>query len=88
VATLSAKQLAYAWINQKLHPSKIQVDEEELQELNGGKPIKPAVLEEAKRMVLESLARDKKRYEDYVSKYCNNLGKETTDEIEQREENS
>lgn len=70
--SLSAKQLAFAWINSKLDPSRINPEDEELQILNGGKPIKEATIEGAKKFIMDELAKLKaSKYQPYVEKYCN-----------------
>lgn len=58
-----------AWINQKLEPDRIDPEDEELQGLNGGKPLSDKVLEAAKAGIREELAKMKLRYAAYVEKY-------------------
>lgn len=69
---LSAKQLAMAWINQKLELERINPDDEELTELNGGKEPSEKVKTQAKEFVRENLQKLKTaKYQPYVDKYCN-----------------
>lgn len=73
--SLSAKQLAMAWINSKLEPNKINPEEEELQALNGGQPIKEKTLEQAISTINSTLAKLKEtKFQPYVDKYCNPEG--------------
>lgn len=73
---LSAKQIAMAWINSKFEPDHIKVDDEELIEI-AGVDAKSEVLEKAKEMILEDLAKTKVRYQDYVDKYVLRKGVST-----------
>ena len=74
--SLSSKQLGMAWIHSKLDPKRIRPEEDELQALNGGKPIKEKVLEEAIEFIQENLANLRKtKYQPYVEKYCQTGGK-------------
>lgn len=66
---LSAKQLGMAWINSKLEPDLIDPEDEEFQKLNGGKLVKPELVEKAIAFIMEDLAKMKIRYQNYVEKY-------------------
>lgn len=72
---LSSKQLGMAWINSKLDPTRIDPSEEELQDLNGGKPVSEKTLEGAKSFIIENLGKLRQtKYQPYVDKYCNLKG--------------
>ena len=66
---LSPTQLAKCWINSKLEPEKIQVDEEELREFTE-QNLSEEELAEVKQRVSDELAKYKEKFEDYVQKYC------------------
>lgn len=68
---LSPKQLAFGWINSKLEPATINPEEDELQILNGGKPLKPELFEKTVAVINEELAKVKIRYDTYWKKYGN-----------------
>ena len=76
---LSKKQLGMVWINQKLEPSRINPENEELIFINGG-PIKPEVMAGAKAFIFEELAKIKVRYNNYALKYAGELNDSNTDD--------
>lgn len=84
---LSKKQLAMVWIDQKLEPSRINPEDDELTFINGG-PIKPEVLAGAKAFIFDELAKVKVRFHTYALKYGEvDDGSSDSDEgLEQQEE--
>ena len=69
MAKLSPKQLAFAWINRCLEPSRIDPELKEFEELNGGE-VTDKACEEAIKFIHEELAKLKERkYQPYVDKY-------------------
>lgn len=82
---LSAKQLAMAWINRCLEAERIQPEEEELQSLNGGKPIKEKVLNDAIGMIHTILSNIKtSKFQPYVDKYCQGANNDQEEAEENR----
>lgn len=69
MAKFSAKQLAMAWINDKLDASKINPEAEEFQALSGGKPLDEKLVGEAAEFVKTELAKMKVRFQHYVDEY-------------------
>lgn len=68
----SVKQLAMAWINNCLHPDKINPEKSELAEEVSDEKFKQVV-----EFIKEDLAKVKPRYQEYCDKY---LPKPTTQE--------
>lgn len=66
---LSPTQLAKCWINSKLAPELISIDEEELKEFSS-QELTDAELTEVRQRVTDELAKYKEKFEDYVEKYC------------------
>lgn len=82
---LSPKQLGMVWINQKLEPSRINPEDEELNFINGG-PIKPEVMAKAKAFIFDELAKLKPRFHNYALKYGEIDDGSTDSSNEQQEE--
>lgn len=84
---LSPKQLAMAWINEKLDPSRIEVEDSELNKING-KHLSQEVIAKARQFVMEDLAKVKVRYQQYTEKYVgetNGVDKTESEREDERE---
>lgn len=82
---LSPKQIAMAWINSKLEPDRINPEEEELQALNGGKPLDEKKLEKVIEFIMADLAKVKVRYQQYTEKYVGEVNVNNSPENEEDE---
>lgn len=69
VKKLSATQLSKLWIHDKLDPTLINVEFDELQSFQENQ-LSDEVFEEAKHRVFEELAKYRLKFEEYINKYC------------------
>lgn len=69
VKKLSATQLSKLWIHDKLDPTLINVEFDELQAFQEAQ-LADEVFEEAKRRIFEELAKYRSKFEEYINKYC------------------
>lgn len=84
---LSPKQLGMAWINEKLEPSRIDVEDSELNKI-AGKELSPDVIAKVRQFVMDDLAKVKIRYQQYTEKYVgdtNGVDKAESEREDERE---
>jgi hypothetical protein len=64
---MTYKQVAYAWLNNKLSPEKVNPEHFEFEEIMG-KRVPPSVAKKADGKIRDEIAKWRKRYSSYLEK--------------------